>query len=36
MADSSSVVKENYTADKKFVAFSVIYEIKGYNPEGGD
>jgi hypothetical protein len=36
MADGSIIVKENYTADKKFVALSVMYKIKGYNPEGGD
>ena len=32
MEDSSIIVKENYTADKKFVALSVMYKIKGYNP----
>lgn len=36
MADGSIIVKENYTADKKFVALSVMYKIKGYNPEAGD
>jgi hypothetical protein len=36
MADSSLVVKENYTADKKFIALTVMYKIKGYNPEAGD
>ena len=36
LADSSIIVKENYTADKKFVALTVMYKIKGYNPEGGD
>ncbi len=36
MADGSIIVKENYTADKKFVALSVMYKINGYNPEGGD
>ncbi|TAN39696.1 MAG: hypothetical protein EPN25_10330 [Nitrospirae bacterium] len=36
MADRSIIVKENYTADKKFVALSVMYKIKGYNPAAGD
>lgn len=36
MADGSIIVKENYSADKKFMALSVMYKIKGYNPEGGD
>lgn len=36
MADGAIIVKENYTADKKFVALSVMYNIKGYNPNGGD
>jgi len=36
MADGSIIVKENYTADRKFTSLSVMYKIKGYNPEGGD
>ena len=36
MEDGSIIVKENYTADKKFVALSVMYKIKGYNPAAGD
>jgi hypothetical protein len=36
LADGSIIVKENYTAEKKFVALTVMYKIKGYNPEGGD
>lgn len=36
LADGSIIVKENYTADKKFVALSVMYKIKDYDPEGGD
>ncbi|MHB8881079.1 MAG: cytochrome P460 family protein [Thermodesulfovibrionales bacterium] len=36
MADRSIIVKENYTADKKFIALSVMYKIKGYNPAAGD
>ncbi|BCR03971.1 hypothetical protein DESUT3_10400 [Desulfuromonas versatilis] len=30
------IVKENYTPDKQLAATTVIYRIKGYNPEGGD
>ncbi|MCX8031519.1 MAG: cytochrome P460 family protein [Thermodesulfovibrionales bacterium] len=36
MQDGSIIVKENYTADKKFISLSIMYKIKGYNPEGGD
>lgn len=36
MADGSIIVKENYAADKRFVALTVMYKIKGYNPEAGD
>ena len=36
LADGAIIVKESYTADKKFIALSVMYKIKGYNPEGGD
>jgi len=36
MYDGSIIVKENYTADKKFVALSVMYKVKGYNPSAGD
>jgi hypothetical protein len=36
MADSSIIVKENYTPGKKLAALTVIYKIKGYNPEAGD
>jgi len=36
MEDGSIIAKENYTADKKFVALTVMYKIKGYNPEAGD
>ena len=30
------VVKENYTAEKKLVAVTVMYKQAGYNAEGGD
>lgn len=36
MADGSIIVKENYTPDKKLMAITVMYKIKGYNPDGGD
>lgn len=36
MAYDSIIVKENYTADKKFDALTVMYRVKGYNPAGGD
>ncbi len=36
MFDGSIIVKENYTAGKKFVALTVMYKIEGYNPEAGD
>jgi hypothetical protein len=32
----SIVAKENYSADKKYLALTVMYKIKGYDPEGGD
>jgi Cytochrome P460 len=35
-ADGAMVVKENYTADKKLVALSVMYKAKGFNPAAGD
>ena len=36
IAYDSIIVQENYSADKKFVALTVMYRVKGYNPEGGD
>jgi hypothetical protein len=36
MADSSIIVTENYSADKKFLALFVMYKIKDYNPDAGD
>jgi hypothetical protein len=36
MADSSIIVKENYTPDKKLAALTVIYKIRDYNPSAGD
>lgn len=36
MNNNSLIVKENYAPNKKLVAISVMYKVKGYNPEGGD
>ena len=36
MTDGAIIVKENYTSDKKLVALTVMYKIKGYNPSSGD
>jgi hypothetical protein len=36
MANNSMIVKENHAPNKKLVAVSVMYKVKGYNPEGGD
>ena len=36
MPDSAIIAKENYGADKKFIALSVMYKIKGYNPAAAD
>jgi len=36
MAEGSLIAKENYTADRKFDALTVMYKIKGFNPSAGD
>lgn len=36
MANNSIVIKENYNKKKELAAVTVMYKIKGYNPEGGD
>jgi hypothetical protein len=36
MTDAAMIVKENYTADGKLSAISVMYKVKGYNPAKGD
>jgi hypothetical protein len=36
MREGSIIAKENYTADKEFIALTVMYKIEGYNPEAGD
>jgi hypothetical protein len=30
------VAKENYMPDKKLAAITVMYKVKGYNPQAGD
>lgn len=32
----SIVMKENYSPDKKLMAHTVMYKVKGYIPQGGD
>jgi hypothetical protein len=36
MPDGAIIAKENYGADKKFTALTVMYKIKGYNPAAAD
>lgn len=36
MANNSIIVKENYAPNAKLMAVTVMYKVKGYNPEGGD
>ncbi|OGP94760.1 MAG: hypothetical protein A2Z19_03490 [Deltaproteobacteria bacterium RBG_16_54_18] len=36
LPDGSIIVKENYTPDKKLAALTVMYKVKGYNPQAGD
>jgi hypothetical protein len=36
MPDGAILVKENYTADKRLVAITPMYRVKGYNPAAGD
>ena len=36
LPDGSVVAKENYSADKKYLALTVMYKIKGYNPGADD
>ncbi len=36
MKNNAIIVKENHAPNKKLVAVSVMYKVKGYNPEGGD
>ena len=36
MANNAIIVKENYSPDKQLIAITVMYKVKGYNPEAGD
>jgi hypothetical protein len=36
MGEGAIIAKENYDAGGKFVALTVMYKIKGYNPGAGD
>ncbi|MEJ2183135.1 MAG: cytochrome P460 family protein [Nitrospirota bacterium] len=36
MKDGAILVKENYNPEKKLVAITVMYKIKGYNPSADD
>ncbi len=36
MSNNSIIVKENYAPNKNLVAITVMYKVKGYNPEAGD
>ncbi len=36
LANNSIILKENYSPAKKLAAITVMYKVKGYNPEGGD
>ncbi len=36
LANGSIIVKENYMPDKKLGAVTVMYRVKGYDPNGGD
>ena len=36
MADGSIIVMEDYNPDKNLQGCTVMYKIKGYNPEAGD
>jgi hypothetical protein len=36
LPDGSIVAKENYSADKKYLALTVMYKVKGFNPPADD
>ncbi len=36
MKEGAIVVKENYNKNKKLMAITMMYKIKGFNPEKGD
>ncbi|HET6459289.1 MAG TPA: cytochrome P460 family protein [Syntrophales bacterium] len=35
-ADGAIIAQDNFSKDKKLKFISVIYKVKGYNPQGGD
>ncbi|HXX56914.1 MAG TPA: cytochrome P460 family protein [Thermodesulfovibrionales bacterium] len=36
MVDGSCIIMENYSADKRLETLTVMYKVKGYNPDAGD
>ena len=36
LPEGSIVAKENYSADKKYMALTVLYKVKGYYSQGND
>jgi len=36
LPNGSIVVKENYSPDKTLMAITVMYKVRGYNPQAGD
>jgi hypothetical protein len=36
MPDGTIICKQNFDKDKKYVALTVMYKVKGYNPPEGD
>ena len=36
MMNNSMIVKENYAPNKKLVAVTIMYKVKGYAPDSGD
>ena len=35
-SDGAIIAQDNYSKDKKLKFISVMYKVKGYNPQGGD
>ena len=36
MANNAIILKENYNRNRELASITVMYKVKGYNPEGGD
>lgn len=36
LPDKSMIIKENYKPNKEMAAITVMYKVKGYNPQAGD